>query len=477
MTNPIESRLDQLGFHHDMVEPQHRLKTGWFSWILVLSVSLNVAVVAFMVLQLQDGVLWFEVETEEPAAAPRLSQSESLKEEIGRLYLKSDDELLRSLDEEGVVANGYRVQELALALLRFRGYQIEDPLRPLGAWPQPMSTFSWIDADGKIIALPLFSTVGSREIQAVKAFLHESAVPFTSEGIVRRMKEGQNSFAMKATLLRADEWAIFARIFGSIPEAEQLSLCQDLGGEAFSSIVSWGRTHTDVAEAGPFLLTVFSKFPSNILAEYLSSKCADTVVLQAPDDLVILLYSSLPPQSEAGVRLAMRILHGQRKLPVWQASQAYLARAASLPTLSSMNRDQVLEWLQQMAHPTKTASPVQPPSTPSLLPKPVAPAQPPRQPDGVVKKTEIGPKPEASASSVRPLPQKTVAPKSSASSAGISSRVATRQLRPYRTYVVKKGDTLWSVARRFNVDIEKLKYLNGLKGATLVPGKVLRIPH
>ena len=58
-----------------------------------------------------------------------------------------------------------------------------------------------------------------------------------------------------------------------------------------------------------------------------------------------------------------------------------------------------------------------------------------------------------------------------------STRAANRQLQPYKTYVVKKGDTLWSIAKKYNVDVEKLKYLNGLRGTALPPGKVLRIPH
>jgi LysM repeat protein len=444
MTKPAESRLDQLSFHHDMVAPYHRPKTGWMVWGLVASISVNIAVLAFMVLQLQDGVVWLEVESSGPLVSSHFSQSESLKEQIIALSTKSDDELVRALEDETSAANGYTVQELALALLRFRGYQVEDPLRPLGAWPQPLSTFTWVEADGRTASLPLFSTVGPREIQAVKSFMQESAVPLTPEGIVRRLQAGQTSDAMKAALLRTDEWAIVARLFSPMNETEMLGLSQEIGPEAFSRIVSWGKMHADGKDLGPILLSLFTQAPSPKVAELLASRCADMVVLQASDELVVQLFSTLPSQNEAGVRLAMRLLQGQRKLPVWHASQDYLARAASMPTLSSMDRNQVLEWLQQMARP-KGASP---------LPAPVVKADAPLPPAGGMQS-----------------PKETVQP------AKPSPRAATRQLRPYRTYVVKKGDTLWSVAKRFNVDVEKLKYLNGLKGSTLPPGKVLRIPH
>jgi LysM repeat protein len=466
MTYSTQARLDNLGLRHGVFEPKREGAFRWFSWLLVISLSVNVAVVAFLVFQMQDGVLWFEVETREPAidVSKDTSRSDSLKGELIHLRSKSDEELIGALDDETTVANGYRRQELALAILHARGYQVEDPLRPLGAWPQPMSVFSWTSSEGKQSSCTLFSTIGPREIQAVHDFLRETAVPLTAEGIVRRMKEGNDLSLMREALLRTDEWTAFSRVFGTLSEEDRLLFSRDIGGEAFACIVEWACVHTDPTQVGPFVVSIFPKFPSAFLAEFVASHFADHVVLQAPDDTVVMLYTYLPTQCEAGVRLAMRLLHGQRKLPVWQASQSYLARAASMPTLSAMNRDQVLAWLQQMAHPEKITAALKPDLQPSAE---------------VLKKPEV-PTPRVTSPLPSPSPSQSpavVSVKPATPASSISSRVATRQLKPYRTYVVRTGDTLWSIARRFNVDVEKLKYLNGLKGATLSPGKVLRIPH
>lgn len=48
---------------------------------------------------------------------------------------------------------------------------------------------------------------------------------------------------------------------------------------------------------------------------------------------------------------------------------------------------------------------------------------------------------------------------------------------PYETYVVKTGDSLYKIANLFNTTVSKLQELNKLSGTNLTIGQVLRIPN
>lgn len=417
-------------------------------WLLVGSLCVNAAALTFFYVEWNDGVLWFEVETRprpEVTVETIRPSGDTLQIELSRLSDLSDQELLSSLQDQKVVANGYQVRELALSVLEMRGYLIQDPLRSTGLWPVSKSFFSWKDSSSNQHNLVLYSSLKDVHFEALEKFCATTETPFTAEGLVARLSGDASNVKLKEALFRTDDWAVLRRLFSDKSEDDLVSLCSCLGPTHFSRLTEYGRVGGSPDGLPDMMMKFFHDSPSRALAELIATSYSNHVVVLATDEDTMLLLKQLPRSSASGVRLAMRLLRAQRKMPVWSTSQSYLAYEKGLEPIAKMNRDQALAFMQKLAQPVN-------------------------QPDQPVKENSKPTSGDPKKSSEKVASKPTVA-------AIVSNRLASRQLRPYGRYVVKKGDTLWSIAKRFNVDVEKLKYLNGLKGTSLAVGKELRIPH
>lgn len=55
------------------------------------------------------------------------------------------------------------------------------------------------------------------------------------------------------------------------------------------------------------------------------------------------------------------------------------------------------------------------------------------------------------------------------------AEVRNKVLGDFDAYTVKKGDTLWSISKSFDMPVNELMQLNGLKDSLIYPNQVLRI--
>ena len=90
------------------------------------------------------------------------------------------------------------------------------------------------------------------------------------------------------------------------------------------------------------------------------------------------------------------------------------------------------------------------------------------------KLTKLADTPEAAEPAETKVAAKTETPRESSTSSG--SRTKESNASGGRTHEVRSGETLWEIARENGVSVESLQKANGLEGATIRPGMELKIP-
>lgn len=88
--------------------------------------------------------------------------------------------------------------------------------------------------------------------------------------------------------------------------------------------------------------------------------------------------------------------------------------------------------------------------------------------------TAVAPQPDPYAYSKPPQSEPAAAKKTASSSTGGSAK--KKAVSSAKRYSVKKGDTLYAIARRNGTSVSKLKAANGLSSDLIRPGQSLKIP-
>lgn len=394
----------------------------------------------------------------------------------------SMEQLVAKLNDTQLVENGFSQRDLALAaLVAFHHFDLSRAL--LGqAQPAQLRSMAYAKTpDGNLMEVVVYPGLNETQYQAIIQYARTERWPMTSEGLyhmLRRQKGQYGQTLVDAFLLTPEFLAIemlFNRSEKNVEKKELLAMLCQGDWKLLSFFVEQQRLVQDLSPARrqKFLNDYIER--ESRAAAYLMLKTDGAFALKRLDDEhVIAMLKLLAVKTPEAEQFTLALLDTPRSDEVLEAASKKLFEFAGLPVPeNNLTQTAIARFLSKSEEPRNELK----------LDKMVV-----RKEDRLVSKSKevMLDKPKADPSSLskpQSKPQikmisapKMASPKKIPQGKLVASSVPQPQNSRARMYVVGEGDSLWKIARRFNVDVEVIKKTNHLASDSLKPGTHLVIP-
>ncbi len=383
--------------------------------------------------------------------------------DISQYQKMTDQELLAlSLQAPVPLFSGFTSTDIALSLLYERGFTIDLPLKEIQRWPQNMVSIPVKKGGSEKEAFICFSSLTREDIQKIQRYLQEEKAPFSSQKVFELLKQDRKSF-LKDAFYRTQEFSDLKKLL-SPPFTSDEALLEYLCMFSWKAI----QEHIELLQVRfqdnnqkyikgklvQIAVTDFMRTPSPKLARCLLIHFPRTFLLKISSSVFFREFFRAIPDDlqKEGIQFALQLIQAPVQETISHSAQRYIAIKMGSPELETISRKDFILAAQKKTLAKKTTQEEIPPPGKSEL----------------VKKVEV---------EVKAIPTKKLKPSEEvACVSDVLSQSAKNKISPFIIYTVRKGDTLWSISKKFHVSVDKIRYLNRIKGKTLAPGTVLKIP-
>ncbi len=394
------------------------------TWALFISGALNVFLAAFMIYWgLTDRPITPYCEVArgyEPILGKKVASP------TNALLIKSYkslslEELTPKLKRKGLIEDGYTERDLALGvLITFFDFNAEKALQ---GRLKPIDKRWLIENEGAESIL-VFNGLSDSDYDKLNLYLEEEKWPYKVKGLFNFLQkvEYQSDAALREAFALTSEYALAEKLFHDLPltKDEKIQLFAEGDWPSFSALLeSLKKPKEPLQEIRQRYLLALLKMDSKKAAYVLLQSDYDFALKRLGDASTEQIAKSLHENSPLTLRYLSALATGPRSEQVKRlAKEKYelLSGSKIEPLLSRKQQEQVL----------------------TLPAKPIAFTPPPKPVTPIIK--------------TLPKPKKD------------------------SLYIVQEGDSLWKIAKRHKVTIEKLRSYNQLKTDSLKPGTPLRIP-
>jgi LysM repeat protein len=444
-----------------------------------------------------------------------LADRRNFSDLISSFHRQPYGQLITHLNTIQLVEDGYTVRDLALSsLVAFHDFDLG---RALVSGPEEKRLLKWRDpTTGQWTTLTIYPGLSDRQFESIVAFAKTERWPITAQGAfltLQKQKQEQHvdqslvdAFMLTPEFLTVE--LLFRRSETSITRNRLLDMVLEGNWDLLRNFTERQRELNDLSRARRQKILLDYVAQKSEAAAYLLLDIENEFALKKLDDEQVITVLGLLSDKTANSELfALALLGGPRNKTVWRQAASCLYKYSGEPVpenwdyLASLRRF-APEKIALLIHDSKEMGEgiSSPGSSRSVVPKSVQnikiavgksekflPAVSGPKESSVIKKTP----PSNQALSAIRLPQskgneKKTLQKSVATTSGVgrtqSSLAASiksdtsKSPKVPRRYIVQEGDSLWKIARRFNVDMEILKEHNQLKSDAIRPGTTLKIP-
>lgn len=433
---------------------------------LFISGALNIILIVFIIYWMvreKPPTPYYE---SKPAAKqeqlPPLALDASNAEMLRTLRTLPLEQLIVKLSETQQVENGYTMRDLSLGIMvTLRHFNLQ---KILGDREQPLQERKIAygkTPEGKPVEVSVYPGLTDGDFQAIEKYAATEKWPLTTKGLYFGIKkkfftkEVPDPTLVEAFRLSPEFAAVDMLFTRSQAPLDPNDLVQMLSEGSWSMLTTFTEQQRAVqdlsaARRQKFLLDYIEQ--GSRAAAYALLKTDPEFALRKLDDRHVLLLLRLlqfnTPEAES---YALNQLTSPRSNAVWKlAARRLYQYAGEAPPANYQHHIALERFVQKktgqigeqtpivVVPPAKPITPTPKPAKPLAQSKPAAP--PPSKPADKVVAKPVDKTPKI------------------------------------LTYKVQEKDSLWKISRKFNVDLEKLKKVNGLTNDRLSPGMTIKIP-
>ena len=434
-----------------------RLRINRLTRALYVSGTVNILLIAFLIYWIwreQPPAPYFE---NKPATKSEKQKPLALSQTNGQIIRQmrymTFDQLIDQLNNNELVDNGYARKDLALAtLVAVHELDLDRAIQGLSAPEQQRRLVYGKFKDGSAAEIVVYPSLSNEHFKAIIAFSKTEKWPLTTKGLFSLIKEQYTKKepidpSLMDTFVLSPEFRnvemLFTRAGKPIDQNALIALISEGDWKSLSRFSEQQKGIQDLSEARrqQFLVDYLDQ-GSSAAAYLMLSTDPEFAQRKLDDQRVLLLLKLLSTHTTAAKNYALAQLASPRSDAVLRlAAKRLYEYAGEIPPEKFNHRVALEKFLpKSVSLPLAiqaTPPPVKSKPVPATVPARVT--QPKKPVAATTKPTAVG-KPNS------------------------------------MTYVVREGDTLLVISRRFKVEVEAIRKKNNLRSDSLKPGTLIQIP-